>query len=325
MIYAGSARGSVGEFEALLEDSVGKLSTTLNVLGKMSNDDFEEAVKNAMNASSEGTPFKGKISRTDLRDFPDITADTIYGVEVKKTTKSEFKTTGNSVFEQARVPGVEHVYLVMANDIKAIWKNYESVLANIIVTHSPRYAINVDCTETVFERMGTDYETFRKMPQEEKMKEVRSLYSDSSLWWVAVEDGGTPPWRFWGGLSPVEKNEFRIEALALCPEGLSKTSTAKFRNIAVLALSRGIVIPNVRDLLSAGGTTKIKGRTLPRIMGHVRDLKDDIRDYFETVDTELLAAFWDETIPGKPEEKWNRWVSLARGYAGEDIDIALDL
>jgi len=321
VIYAKSA-GSAKEFESLLDSAVNKLSTTIRVLGKMSNEDFEEAVANAMNESATGTPFDGHIERTAPRDFPDITAGVIYGVEVKKTSKDEFKTTGNSVFEQARVDGVEHIYLVMANPKKAIWRTYDSVLENIVVTHSPRYAINAECAETVFERMETDYESFRNLSQEKKMGLIRGLYKDSSLWWLLVDAGGTLPWRFWSGLSPEDKQALRIQALILCPEGLSK-SLEKFHNVAVLAISKGIVIPNVRDIFTAGGSVTIDGTKMPHIMGHVRDGKDDLRNFCITADTEMLAAFWGVSIPSDPAKRWERWMELARTHAGDNIDIAL--
>ena len=296
------------DFEKLLDQSVTDLIVVVRVGSSMSYREFEQAVFSSMEKAAEGTAFEGRVSETEEMEFPDIIAAHYYGVEVKQTKKSNFVVSGNSIFEQTRVEGVEFLYVLIGNQTDVVWRHYEEALERIIVTHSPRYAVNADAQTTVFDLMDIPYNEFRELDQRRKMEYVRRLYEDQSLWWLSQSD--VPQFRFYTGLAREEKRCFEAEAMIACPQ-IFGTSTTKFQDVAVLGLRRGYVIPNVRDHFTAGGQVLINGRYFPRIFGRAVKNEDLLRQVIVDMDDELLEQFWGFSVPEDPDERWAMWVRLA--------------
>ena len=114
-----------------------------------------------------GTPFENSIELISGQRFPDIIANKYYGVEVKTTIKNHWTTTGNSVLEGTRVDGIERIYMLfgkMVSPIEFKCRPYEECLSEVVVTHSPRYLINMDLKEgnTIFDKLKIPYDTLRK-------------------------------------------------------------------------------------------------------------------------------------------------------------------
>ena len=309
------------EFEDVLTAAVSDLNITLRTAPTMSNREFEETVLRAMLAAATSTRFNGQIVKTDDMAFPDITAAEYYGVEVKKTSKAAFKTAGNSIFEQARVPGVEAIYIIMGNHETARWKPYQEAIDNIVVTHSPRYGINLDCTATVFDRMGITYEVFRHLSQTEKMECVKSLYSDSKLWWLSTMANGAD-YRFWAGLSGQQKDALLTETMIVCPEMFGGSRT-KFQGVSVYAMGQGVIIPNVRDMFTAGGRVRIAGKDYPQIYGRLEALLPDIDRAMPQIDTETLASFWGISPASNINHRQQQWRDLVAGASRYDLQTIL--
>ena len=294
------------EFEKILELAKNELDKIVKQK-TISSSEFEEICTKILQEVSKNTAFEGKINQTDDLDFPDIVANNYYGVEVKKTMRRDFKSYGNSIFEANRVTGIEKVYVLIANRNEVRWWPYEDALENIVVTHSPRYAINGNATDTVFSKIGMTYDDYRKLSQTEKMESVRKLYGDRSLWWLSKTT--VPQYRFYSSLSPEEKLDFLIKSFVFCPEIFSSKSN-KYEKVAVLALSEGIVLPNVRDLFSAGGKWNHQGIKYPQIYGKLYDNNEKIKFLLEEIDIEKLTNFWGEAKQNISLTK--QWIAMVQ-------------
>ena len=159
------------DFERLLDSTVTTLEITLRTAPSMGSLEFENSVFKAMKQAASGTVFSGKIQKTNPGDFPDITADGYYGVEAKQIHKDSTRTRGNSIFEGTRIDGVEAVYLMMCWNVskqsKVSWRKYEDAIAGVVITHSPRYLLDVELpeNETLFDKLDIPYNTFRHLGQ----------------------------------------------------------------------------------------------------------------------------------------------------------------
>ena len=313
------------DFESLLERSRIDLETTLQVGQTLSNREFEIAVLNAMRKNAKGTAFDGEIKETGDREFPDLIISGYYGVEVKQTTKARFVTSGNSIFEQARHEEAEDIYVMMAKTgggVEVQWKPYAECLSGVIITHSPRYSISLeDGATSVFKRIGADYDEFRRLPQEEKMKLVRKLYTGDDktgrkLWWLSTAD--KKAYRLFRDCSKKKREELVAAMMFTCPEVFGG-SRDKFQGSVIYALSRGVIIPNIRDPFSAGGQVIINGKSYPQIFSRAVDLRDLIWEFCQDADTDILSQFWGvPVVPEDPQDRWQAWIDVANRHAHPD-------
>lgn len=320
-MIAAAAVGSESDFEDLLDESVLDLKTTLLVGTSMSNAEFEDSVLKAMRNRAIGTVFENEIKKTGDHMFPDIVAQDCYGVEVKQTTKDGWVTFGNSIFESTRASDIQKVYLVMAKtggDPDCLWKPYETVLADIRVTHSPRYVIDASGDGTVFGRMGIGYDEFSKLPKEQKMLRVRKLYEDKpAVWWLMSEKSGNPNYVLRSALDSKEERALRAEIMFLCPEIFGK-ARGKYFKAAIYALSQGVLVHNMRDLFTASGKFKHKGKPYSKIYETAMDLYPLMLERAKDTDSETLESFWErDTIPDNFNGRLKLWLDLVNVYNKE--------
>ena len=89
-----------------------------------------------------------------------------YGIEVKSSasaTSKSWKINGNSVLGSTK-ENVIDTYIVFGKTAMGNqafrFKRYEDAVANVAVTHSPRYAIDMDIApgETFFDKSGLTYQ-----------------------------------------------------------------------------------------------------------------------------------------------------------------------
>ena len=133
-----------------------------------SSSEVEAAVSDALRESADGNPFHPEdIRLVSGARFPDIVIAGRFGVEVKSTIHDHWTSTGSSIVETTRDPGVDTIALMFAKlgGARAEFRcrPYADVLKEIAVTHCPRYLIDMDqaAGDSIFDRMGTDYDSFR--------------------------------------------------------------------------------------------------------------------------------------------------------------------
>jgi len=111
--------------------------------------------------------------------FPDIEIGE-YGIEVKFTLNDEWRSIANSVLETNRIEEVLHVYLLfgkMGGEPDVKWAEYEKSVMHVRTSHVPRFEVQIDAKESLFDIMGVPYDEFRKLAMHEKMKYIRYFTS----------------------------------------------------------------------------------------------------------------------------------------------------
>ncbi len=224
---------------------------------------LEDEVYAVMCACAENTPFEGTIDLISGQKFPDIIANNYYGVEVKSTKQDHWRTTGNSILETTRVDEIERIYMLFGkihNPIEFRCRLYQDCLSDVVVTHSPRYAIDMNTAAgaTIFDKIASSYDEVRQLTNPvAPFKEYYrgKLKEGQELWWIDKEEYAADSIYFktWNSLSLHEKRTYKLKGYAYFPEVLDKTQT-KFDKFSMwLSVRQRIICPNVRDIFTAGG------------------------------------------------------------------------
>ena len=192
---------------------------------------------------AEGTPFENTIELIGGQKFPDIIAKKYYGIEVKTTTQNHWKTTGNSVLESTGVADVERIFMLfakLASPIEFRCRPYEDVLSEVVVTHSPRYLIDMNLKpgETIFDKIKMPYDTIRKT--ENTIRPIVEYYKSKlkpgeDLWWIESEERDSSSnmvIQIWKNLSTQQKQTIRTRAMTYFTE-LFGNSNNKFERLAI--------------------------------------------------------------------------------------------
>lgn len=298
---------------------------------------LEREVEYALNQVAEDTPFEGQIEVISGQRFPDIVICGCYGIEVKSTQSNKWELIGGSVAEGTRIEGVEHIYFLFGKLRKPVafkTRRYEDCLADIAVTHSPRYKINMDLKEgeTIFDKMGIHYEELRH--QEHPIKPVVEYFKSTlkpgeTLWWVNEtepdESAAPAKIRMWSTLSADERQNLISEGLALFPEIFSQRPDKYQRFTLWLVANHGVVSSSMRDPFSAGGQVNLDlgGKTfqrVPRKYGHLRDHCEEVKQIIQETNIEQLKDYWkiDET---DFENRLQKWIQVVDRQAKEPFDV----
>jgi hypothetical protein len=335
------------EFEELLNRTTTKLELVASAtpqfyLGRTW-EDFETDVHKAMSRAALGGSFDGSIKLLSGRDFPDIVAKQLYGVEVKSTKSQRWKTIGGTVMESARAQDLDHIYIVFGKLSKPVqfrWRKYDECLSDVKVTHSPRYEIDLE-TETgssVFDKMGMSYEEIRSTenPLSKILSYMRDMHKakGEELWWM--DDGLPEPpitgvsVRLWKNLSPAEKRHFQNTAMAFFPEIFGQDNRNKYSRLASwLAARHGVVSPSLRDNFTAGGqvTLKVEHKSyyrIPRIFHTLQANINGVIREIETIELTDLTHYWKTQV--SDETRLNQWIELLSKHAKETLkDTNLDI
>lgn len=255
----------------------------------------------------------------------------MFGIEVKSTEKNHWQSIGSSILESTRDQNVERIYMTfgkLGKPVEFKSKPYEDCLSEIVVTHYPRYRIDMQLQEkseqTIFEKMNVDYDELRKMdnPVPVVSRYYKSILKEGqSLWWVADDvessEEATPMTaRLWTSLSHEEKESLTVQGYALFPEVLSPSSNKKYNRYALwLATQKGVINTNIRDSFSAGGRVEMisKGGVIikmPAAFGRIKKYRDTIIQTILNADEELLEEYWKEPIQSDRLSQWCRLVAL---------------
>lgn len=315
------------EFDLLLNSTLQELNDhaikdpkkVARLLGR----DLEPFVKDVMTDLAVGTVFQDSIELIGGQKFPDIVAKKFYGIEVKTTKSNHWKTTGNSVFEGTRVGSVERVFMMfakLAHPVEFRCRPYEDVLSEIVVTHSPRYLIDMDLVagNTIFDKINMPYDTLRK--EENPIRPIIEYYKTrlkpgEELWWMDQDAKSNSSFviKIWNNLSAHEKYSYTIRAMAFFPEIFGNTNR-KYNGVAMwLIKHEGIVCPNVRDLFSAKGKAPYTlGGTVypdvPRVLINLFNNFPDIITIIEDTSAADLSTYWEVTT--SEEDKISDWIDL---------------
>jgi len=321
------------EFNSLLSKTIEELNihgqNPSKEIEKLFGRNLEPYVKDLMSELAIGTSFENSIELIGGQKFPDIIAKKFYGIEVKTTTQNHWKTTGNSVLEGTRVENIDRIFILfakLANPIEFRCRPYEEVLSEVVVTHSPRYLIdmNLEQGKTIFDKINMSYNTLRK--KENPIRPIVDYYKSKlkageELWWMDAENTNKASnivIRIWNKLNKKEKQDIRNSAMVYFPEIFGNKAT-KYDRIPVWLVNRqSIVCKNVRDLFTAGGQSEyvigeVVYKKVPRIF---LNLFDNIPNIVETlIETSAfeLSEYWE--IKTTEKKKIFDWIDLVSEHS----------
>ncbi len=329
MIYSSNPEPHKKEFEQLLIVSKQELddlaSKTPNKILGLGGIRFEPYLADILRNNSKGTAFENSIRITSSQDFPDIIVNDFYGIEVKTTNKNHWRTTGNSVLESRRDKNAERIYMFfgkLSDPIEFKFRPYEDCLAEVVVTHSPRYLIDMNLSkgETIFDKIEIPYEALRESenPIGPMIDYYRStLKKGDKLWWINQndEESQNVVLKYWGNLSKEKKQDLKNKAMVYFPELFGK-SPNKFQNVTTwLVTKESVICPNVRDPFTAGGQEDytVNGKmykNVPRSLINIISSFKEIRDIIIQTSSEELSYFWEiKTTERKKIDQWKKLTS----------------
>ncbi|MEP3374098.1 MAG: hypothetical protein ABJL43_05615 [Maribacter dokdonensis] len=289
---------------------------------KLKGTKLENYAGGVMSELAIGTPFENSIKVIGGQKFPDIVAKKFYGIEVKTTTQNHWKTTGNSVLESTRVEDVERIFMLfgkLGKPIEFRCRAYEECLSEVVVTHSPRYLIDMNLEEgkTIFDKINMPYDTLRQ--KKNPIKPITDYYKSKlkpgqDLWWIQdTEQASNLVINIWNNLSLKEKQDIKNRAMVYFPEVFSNRGD-KFARLAIWLVTReAVVCPNVRDLFTAGGKADylIKNKTyknIPRVFIKLFDNIDSILEILISTSAIELTEYWNKKTSEK--NKIMDWIEL---------------
>ncbi len=315
MIISENRKPLITTFQELMNATDNLLNENAKVRGdyycKRTGTLLELDVLAAVKEMAIGTPFEDSIQLVSGSAFPDIVASGYYGIEVKSTEKNHWVSTGSSILESTRGKGIERIYLTfgkLCKPVQFLSRPYEECMADIAVTHYPRYKIDMRLHkgETIFDKIGIPYDILRQMdnPVAPVSKYYKSkLKEGESLWWATsdekVETAYPPTVKLWTILSPNEKIYYAIQGYILFPEIFSGASNKKYNRYALwLATQCGIINTNIRDSFSAGGQVNMETSNgiiikMPASFGRLKTYKLQIQEIMNNIDEKYLMEYWD--------------------------------
>ncbi len=333
MIISINSEPNRSEFDLLLSSTISELNSHAKRLSKkvetLSGRNLEPYVRDVMTDLALGTVFENSIELIGGQKFPDIVAKKYFGIEVKTTTQNHWKTTGNSVFEGTRVDGVERIFMLfakLASPMEFRCRPYEEVLSEVVVTHSPRYLIDMNLKKgkTIFDKIKMPYDTFRK--NENPIRSIVDYYKSilkpgEELWWMDAENNSKPSSiiiKIWSNLTLKQKQELKNRSMVYYPE-LFGNNNNKFGRLAIWLVTReAVVCPNIRDLFTAGGKRDFKGdkyvyQKVPRIIFNLFENIQNIVEMIIQTSAFELSEYWE--IKTTEKSKIFDWINLVSEHA----------
>lgn len=297
---------------------------------------FEACVVEAAQAVINATCPEATVHYTPgSHAFPDIVIEFAggerYGIEVKSSssaTSRSWKINGNSVLGGTK-ENVLDTYILFGKTARGHQefrhKRYEDAVANVGVTHSPRYLIDMDITpaETFFAKSGLSY---REITESDNPIGLVTGYFRSQgqkAWWLAESDSATL--KLFGELSAGEQNNLIGYCLAHFPEVFS-TQTKKFSRCAIwMVMDRGVVSTSLRDNFSAGGRVNITVagniyQEIFRIFKTLHNHRGIVRAELALATNDQLCEDWGVVAQMQPtlESRADIWSKLVARYTRLD-------
>ncbi|MEZ4778620.1 MAG: hypothetical protein R2786_04485 [Flavobacteriaceae bacterium] len=327
MVVSINSEPHKNEFNTLLNSTIKELNShaknSPKKIEQLKGNKLEPYVCDLMADLAIGTPFENSIELIGGQKFPDIVAKRFYGIEVKTTTQNHWKTTGNSVLESTRVEDIERVFMLfgkLGKPIEFKCRPYEECLSEVVVTHSPRYLIdmNLEKGETIFDKINISYDTLRN--KQNPIKSVTDYYKSKlkpgqDLWWIDQNNEKASNFviNIWNNLGATEKQDIKNKAMVFFPEVFSNRGD-KFARLAIwLVTQEAIVCPNIRDLFTAGGKDNyvIKNKTyknIPRIYIKLFENINSILEVLLNTPANELTEFWNKKT--SENNKIIDWINL---------------
>lgn len=292
-----------------------------------SGEDFEVCVRDAVVAVLAEMGITATIHyEQGSHVFPDIVVEFAsgekYGIEVKSSTGTGrgWKINGNSVLGSTKEDVVD-TYVMFGKTTRGHQafrcKRYEDCVADVAVTHSPRYRIDMDLAPgtTFFDKSGLNYKEISEA--EDPIGQITAYFRSQGqkAWWLSESTPAAI--RMFSDLTDDEQAELIGYCFAHFPEIFS-SSSKKFHRCAMwLVTERSVVAPSLRDSFTAGGRVDISlyGATyenVPQIFNNLRIYRNYIVNSIDNASVDELREDWGYTgfIEESLHSKITAWVSV---------------
>ena len=257
--------------------------------------------------------------------FPDIVVNG-FGVEVKYTNKNSWRAVGNSIFEGKRDSSAKIIYVMygkMGGWPEVRWSLYEDCVTHVRMSHAPRFVIEMEESDKLFDVMDISYKEFCDLSSEEKMDRVRTyargrLGKGERLWWLEDRDEHTLPMAvtIYRHLEKELKTQYRAECALLFPEIVQGGGVrSKYDRAGLYLITQyGVYAPQLRDLYTAGSVGARGGkRGHLYIVDALRDIEDAMVVAAENLDARLFVEYWGKDVP--VNKRIDTWLIKADKFA----------
>ena len=121
-------------------------------------------------------------------------------------------------------------------------KEYEKCISNVVVTHSPRYLIDLDIDDgnSFFDRANLSYNDISESDQPIKMITDYFLSIGQTAWWLAESTPAAI--QMFGNLPVVQKGQLMGHAFVYFPEIFSNSGVKFYRYMSWLASENSIFV-----------------------------------------------------------------------------------
>ncbi len=275
---------------------------------KMSGTDFEKVVYDSL---LEAGFEKDSITHS-AKKFPDFIledkgdGDKI-GVEVKKTNSNKWEVIGGSIYESLK-NDIDDTYVLMAKmggeKPEVRLRKYEECIADLKVTHSPRFYLNLDLEKGQDYLTNNDAKDLLELSGDELNRKIRKLLrTQKSTWWSGGETVA------FSDLSKEEKGIYLNEGIALFPEVFK----GDYHNFTPwLVYSCFVWCGNVRDIFSSGGNKFVDeiGIYVSAVMYRALENAESIKQRIIDMTDDEMQKFWGQIVQDESErlELWSKLV-----------------
>ena len=305
---------------------------------RKSGEGFEPCVKSAVDYALNVMELNEIVDYTPGgHGFPDIVVEgedgNKYGIEVKSSsgTGNTWKINGNSVLGSMRVPGICKNMIVFGKvrgaDSLFRAKEYEKCISNVVVTHSPRYYIDLDIEEGhgFFEKSDLCYEDISNSDQPIKLITDYFLSIGQTAWWLAESTPAAI--QMFGKLPRSQQGQLMGYAFVHFPEIFSNSGTKFYRYMSWLASVNSVIDPALRDRFTAGGKADVNleyvvYEKLPKVFKNLHNFRKYVLAELENADNETLEKDWEKTPETNFANRIEQWASIAASLIpDEDLEF----
>lgn len=290
---------------------------------------FEKLVSEVLTESFQHVEYHENYGH----HFPDIDVivDGIkYGIELKSRTDGSWTNNGGSVFESVSSDDYNEIFVLFGTinrskqeqHFKVRFAPYWEVAENIKVTHKPRYYLNMNAKNSIFDS-SQDYMSVRNMTEDEKNSYVQDKLRKSAnkpQWYIAEIEKINPT--LIKNLDLETKNRIISEIMVLFPQDLLKTITNEkgksdyTRATEYLISTYYYYSPATRDLFTAGGQFNYHGVKFPKIIEIFRNNIEIIIGILENQSDDFFNVAY---------KSWNELnIKFSRTDVISDYKIVLD-
>lgn len=325
---------NLSKFEGFVERVCQVLEATSNtdphrIAACKSGEDFEVCVVDAVRIVLTEFGITASVRYTPgSHGFPDIVIEFSngdkYGIEVKSSssaTSKSWRMNGNSILGSTKEDVID-TYILFGKTAMGNqgfrFRRYEDAVANVTVTHSPRYAIDMELSphETFFAKSGL---TYKQISEDENPIGLITSYFKSQgqrAWWLAESTPAAI--RMFTDISDADQSEMLGYCFAHFPEVFSNSSQKFHRSAMWLITDRSVVSPSLRDSFTAGGRFDIdlygtSYNNLPQIFHNLRIHRIAFTHALECASVDELREDWNYS--GRFQDtltaKLKAWISVA--------------